>query len=74
LIQNDDKNVATKVPISGHYTDPNIDFWAAAFGLIENAWLQALAQGFDHPELAPAPDKHEVSPEAEQQAGTPPSK
>jgi hypothetical protein len=74
LIQNDDKNVATKVPISGHYTDPNIDFWSAAFGLVANAWLQALAQGFDTPELAPAPEKQEINPAAEQTAGSPPPK
>ena len=64
VLENHDNAVATTVPISGHYTDPNIDFWTAAFGLLQNAFLQALAQGFDHPEIAPAPAQQEISPEA----------
>jgi hypothetical protein len=68
LLENQDNAVATKIPVSGHYSDPNIDFWSAAFGLIKNAYLQALAQGFDHPELAPAPDKHAISQSAVDQA------
>jgi hypothetical protein len=68
LLENQDNNVATKIPVTGHYTDPNIDFWSAAFGLIKNAYLQALAQGFDRPEIAPAPQKQEISPNAVQQA------
>ena len=68
LLENKDDAVATKITISGHYKDPDIDFWSAAFGLIRNAYLQALAQGFDHPEIAPAPDKEQISPDAVKQA------
>jgi hypothetical protein len=68
LLENKDDAVATKIPISGHYSDPNIGFFSAAFGLIRNAYLQALAQGFDKPEIAPAPEKQQISPAAVQQA------
>jgi hypothetical protein len=64
VLENDKQAVATTIPISGHYTDPNIDFWAAAFGLLQNAFLQALAQGFNHPEIAPAPAQQQISPQA----------
>jgi hypothetical protein len=68
LLENDDKAVATTIPISGHYSDPNIDFWSAAFGLVRNAYLQALAHGFNQPEIAPAPEKQEISTTAIQKA------
>jgi hypothetical protein len=68
VLENNDNAVATKIPVSGHYSDPNVDFLSAAFGLIKNAYLQALAQGFDKPELAPAPEKQEISQTAIKQA------
>jgi hypothetical protein len=68
VLQNDKNAVATTVPISGHFQDPNIDFWSAAFGLVKNAYLQALAQGFEHPEIAPAPARHDISATAMKQA------
>jgi hypothetical protein len=68
LLENKDDAVATKIPVSGHYSDPDVDFWSAAFGLIRNAYLQALAQGFDHPEIAPAPEKQQISATAVEQA------
>jgi hypothetical protein len=55
VFENDDKIVATQIPVAGNYKDPNLDFWSAAFGLIKNAYFQALAQGFRTPELAPVP-------------------
>jgi hypothetical protein len=64
LLQNKENAVATTVPISGHYKDPEVGFWSAAFGLISNAYWQALAQGFEHPEIAPAPQKQEISQQA----------
>lgn len=64
LLENKEDAVATKIPISGHYSNPDIDFWSAAFGLLRNAYLQALAQGFDKPEIAPAPEKQEISSSA----------
>jgi hypothetical protein len=68
LLENKDNAVATKIPVSGHYNNPDIDFWSAAFGLIRNAYLQALAQGFDHPEIAPAPEKQDISPDVAERA------
>jgi hypothetical protein len=68
LLENQEDAVATTIPISGHYKNPNIDFWSAAFGLIQNAYLQALAQGFKTPEIAPAPEKEEISNAAVKQA------
>jgi hypothetical protein len=68
LLENDDKAVATTVPISGSYSDPNVDFWSAAFGLLKNAYLQALTQDFQHPEISPAPEKQQIAPAAIQKA------
>jgi hypothetical protein len=54
IVENGDtKTVATQVPVHGEYKDPNIDFWAAAFGVLQNAWFQALSQKFNIPALAP---------------------
>jgi hypothetical protein len=73
IVENDDtKTVATQVPVNGQYKDPNVDMWSAAFGVIKNAWIQALAQKFNSPELvtpngkppeqpklaAPVPQRH----------------
>ncbi len=68
LLENKQDIVATEIPISGHYSDPDVDIFSAAFGLVRNAYLQALAQGFDRPELAPAPEKHDVSIEGSHEA------
>ena len=64
IFENDQDAVATTIPISGRYTDPDVDFWSAAFGVIENAWFQALAHGFKTPEIAPDPEKLDISQEA----------
>jgi hypothetical protein len=55
LLENDKDVMATRIPVSGRYSDPDVDIWSAAFGLIKNAWFEALAKQFDKPELAPAP-------------------
>jgi hypothetical protein len=55
LVTNDQGIIATDVPIKGNYKDPKVGTFSAAFGLVKNAYLQALAKGFDRPELAPAP-------------------
>jgi hypothetical protein len=55
ILENDDtKTVATQVPVHGKYSDPKIGTWEAAFGVIKNAWFDALQQKFNSPELAPA--------------------
>jgi len=64
IFENDQDAVATTIPISGRYTDPDVDFWSAAFGVIENAWFQALSHGFKTPEIAPDPEKLNISPDA----------
>jgi hypothetical protein len=38
---------ATKIPISGTFDDPRLNSWAAFFGLIRNAWIQALHPGME---------------------------
>jgi hypothetical protein len=38
---------ATKIPISGTFDDPRLNSWAAVFGLIKNAWIQALHPGME---------------------------
>ena len=53
VLQNDQKIVATEVPVRGQYKDPNIDMWSAAFGILKNAWFQALEEKFNSPQLAP---------------------
>jgi hypothetical protein len=62
IFTNDEGVVATEVPVHGSYTAPNPDFWSAAFGIVKNAYFEALAKGFNQPELAPSPtqsaDKH----------------
>jgi hypothetical protein len=62
IFENDNGVVATQVPVSGEIKKPDVDFWAAAFELVKNAWFQSLAQGFKSPELAPAPAAKQVSP------------
>jgi hypothetical protein len=57
LVTNDKGVVATEVPVHGTYKDPNVDFWSAAFGIVKNAYLQALVKGFDKPEITPSPTK-----------------
>jgi hypothetical protein len=62
IFTNDEGVVATEVPVHGAYNDPNVGIFSAAFGIVKNAYFEALAKGFDRPELAPAPaqaaDKH----------------
>jgi hypothetical protein len=57
LVTNGKGVVATEVPVHGSYKDPNVDFWAAAFGIIKNAYFEALTKSFDQPEISPAPAK-----------------
>jgi hypothetical protein len=53
LVENDKKVIATTVPVKGKYTDPKVDFWSAAFGVLKNAWIEALQEKFNTPEIAP---------------------
>jgi len=57
VFENDENVIATQIPVSGTYKEPDLDFWSAAFGIIKNAYFEALAQGFKKPELAPVPEK-----------------
>jgi hypothetical protein len=65
IVENDEtKTVATQIPVHGQYKDPNIDFWAAAFGILQNAWFDALAQKFNSPQIAPGgkpPDQPQLA-------------
>ena len=63
IFTNDQGVIATDIPVKGTYKDPNVDFWSAAFGIIENAWFQALEKGFNKPEITPSPtDKVKAAP------------
>jgi hypothetical protein len=57
LVTNDKGVVATDVPVHGTYKDPDVDFFSAAFGIVKNAYLEALAKGFKTPQIAPFPTK-----------------
>jgi hypothetical protein len=57
LVTNDKGVIATNVQVTGSYKDPNISFVDAALGILKNAYFQALAQGFNTPELSPSPVK-----------------
>jgi hypothetical protein len=39
--------VATKIPISGELTDPDIDTWTAVIKVLENAFVQAINPDLD---------------------------
>lgn len=66
LVTNDRGVIATEAPVKGTYKDPNVDFWTAAFGIVKNAYFEALAKGFNTPSLAPPPT------ETARQPGAPP--
>jgi hypothetical protein len=55
LVTNDQGVIATNVPVKGTYKDPDVSIWEAAWGIFKNAYLEALAKGFNTPQLAPAP-------------------
>ncbi|MET0385517.1 MAG: DUF748 domain-containing protein [Polyangiales bacterium] len=39
--------IATRIPVSGSVDSPSPDVWATMFGLIKNAFLQALRRGLE---------------------------
>ena len=45
--------VATDIPVKGNYSDPKMDYMAAFFGILQNAYIHALTEQFKTPELAP---------------------
>lgn len=47
VLQNRSGEVATTVEISGRASDPETSTWAAAVGLIQNAFIKAVAHGFE---------------------------
>ena len=55
LVTNDKGIIATNVPVHGTYKDPKVSALGAFMGILKNAYLEALAKGFNTPELAPAP-------------------
>jgi hypothetical protein len=38
--------IATKVPVKGKFSEPNIGTWSAVVGVLENAFVKALPSGF----------------------------
>jgi hypothetical protein len=47
LLQNRRGEVATTVEISGRASDPETSTWALVVGLIQNAFVKAIAHGFE---------------------------
>jgi uncharacterized protein DUF748 len=47
VLQNRRGEVATTVEISGRASDPETSTWALVFGLIQNAFVKAIAHGFE---------------------------
>jgi len=55
LVTNNKGVIATNVVIKGRYKDPKVDTLSAIFGILKNAYFQALMEGFNTPEIAPSP-------------------
>ena len=55
LVSNDKGVIATDVTLKGTYQNPDVSIFQALFGVLKNAYLEALAKGFDTPQLAPSP-------------------
>jgi hypothetical protein len=47
VLQNRRSEVATTVAISGRASDPETSTWALVVGLIQNAFVKAIAHGFE---------------------------
>ena len=62
LVTNDKGVIATNVQLKGNFQNPNISTMEAIFGVLKNAYFQALEEGFNTPQIAPTPaksaDKH----------------
>ena len=44
---NEEDQIATKIPISGEYTDPSVGVWYAVLTVLRNAFIQALYPSID---------------------------
>lgn len=47
LLRNDQGKVATRAPFSGDFKSGGVETWPTIMGLLRNAFIQALRQGFD---------------------------
>jgi hypothetical protein len=55
VVTSDKGVIATNVPVKGSYQDPNVSAFDAIMSALGNAYFQAIGQGFNQPEIAPAP-------------------
>jgi len=54
VLQNGRGEVATTVEISGRASDPNTSTWTLVIGLMRNAFVKAIAHGFEPGSVAPS--------------------
>jgi len=74
VFENDEKNVATDVQISGRVDRPEVDTLQAIGGALWNAWIQALTPGFEPDKKPPQPTDTVTTPksaETEQESTQP---
>jgi len=64
VFKNQPKNrVATEIPLSGRFDDPDPDLWATIGGLLHNAYIQAIVPGLTEPiKIPPAVSPAATSP------------
>jgi len=44
----EEKQLATRIPVSGTFDDPDVGVWDAVFGAVRNAFIEALENGIDN--------------------------
>ena len=74
LFENDKKAIATQTAISGRVDQPQIDTLGAFFGILWNAYIEALRPGFDPTQSPPKPTDTVTTPQSpttEKEAATP---
>src|SRR4029077_1959403 len=52
--------VATVIPIKGSVIGPDVQLWPTIFGVMRNAFVEGLTEGYDHVPPATAPKKQSV--------------
>jgi hypothetical protein len=68
VFENDHKDVATDVQISGRVDQPEVDTLQAIGGALWNAWIQALRPGFEPEKTPPQPTDTVTTPKSAETA------
>jgi len=64
LFENDKRAIATQTEISGRIDQPHIDTLGAIFGILWNAYIEALRPGFDPMHSPPKPTDTVTTPQS----------